>query len=79
MPKKILTIFGATGNQGGSVVRAILSDPSTAAIFHVRAVTRDPSKAASVALAELGAEIVQVRLFLPYAILYCSHGDSWGG
>ncbi|KAJ0425048.1 nmrA family transcriptional regulator [Aspergillus carlsbadensis] len=62
MPKKILTIFGATGNQGGSVAKAILSDPSTAAEFHVRAVTRDPSKAASLALAELGAEIVQADL-----------------
>jgi uncharacterized protein YbjT (DUF2867 family) len=60
MPKKILTVFGATGNQGGSVARAILSDPSTAAEFHVRAVSRDPSKAASIALAQLGAELVQV-------------------
>ncbi|CEL10059.1 hypothetical protein ASPCAL13186 [Aspergillus calidoustus] len=62
MPKKILTVFGATGNQGGSVARAILSDPSTAAEFHVRAVSRDPSKAASIALAQLGAELVQADL-----------------
>jgi uncharacterized protein YbjT (DUF2867 family) len=63
MPKKILTIFGATGNQGGSVAKAILSDPSTAADFHVRAVTRDPSKAASLELAKLGAELVRVLPF----------------
>ncbi|KAL3483188.1 nmrA family transcriptional regulator [Aspergillus germanicus] len=62
MSKKILTIFGATGNQGGSVAKAILSDPSTATEFHVRAVTRDPSKAASLELAKLGAELVKADL-----------------
>ncbi|KAF4633951.1 hypothetical protein G7Y89_g4160 [Cudoniella acicularis] len=56
--KKILVVFGATGNQGGSVVRSILSDPKTAAEYTVRAVTRDPSKPAAQELAALGAEVV---------------------
>lgn len=58
--KKILVVFGATGVQGGSVARAILNDPITSQQFRVRAVTRDSSKIEAVALAELGAEILEV-------------------
>ena len=39
MTKKIITVFGATGAQGGGLVRAILDDP--AGVFNARAVTRD--------------------------------------
>ncbi|KAH7371474.1 NmrA family transcriptional regulator [Cadophora sp. MPI-SDFR-AT-0126] len=56
---QIITIFGATGIQGGSVIRSILSDPSLSKDFRVRGVTRDISKPAAQALAELGAEIVK--------------------
>ncbi|KAM3916760.1 nmrA-like family domain-containing protein 1 [Leptodactylus fuscus] len=52
--KKIITVFGATGSQGGSVVGALLKDCT----FAVRAVTRDPSKPAAVKLKEAGAEVV---------------------
>jgi uncharacterized protein YbjT (DUF2867 family) len=38
--KKIITVFGATGAQGGGLVRAILHDKHSE--FAVRAVTRDP-------------------------------------
>jgi len=61
-PKKILVVFGATGTQGGSVVRSILADPKTAAVYHIRAVTRDPSKPAALKLIELGAEVVSVSV-----------------
>ena len=37
--KKIITVFGATGAQGGGLVRAILNDKNGE--FAVRAVTRD--------------------------------------
>ena len=37
--KKIITVFGATGAQGGGLVRAILNDKNSE--FTVRAVTRD--------------------------------------
>ncbi len=55
--KKIITIFGATGAQGGGLVRAILSDPNSD--FTARAVTRDPESDKAKALAEMGAEVVK--------------------
>lgn len=58
--KKVLVVFGATGKQGGSVVRSVLSDPKSASIFSVRAITRDPSKPSAQALTKLGAECVPV-------------------
>lgn len=58
--KKILVVFGATGNQGGSVIKAILGDHATAEQFHIRAITRDPSKPAATALAEKGVTVLKV-------------------
>ncbi|MBE7180458.1 MAG: NmrA family NAD(P)-binding protein, partial [Terriglobus roseus] len=58
--KKIITVFGATGNQGGSIAKSILSDPKASAEFRIRAVTRDTTKPASKALADKGAELVTV-------------------
>lgn len=60
--KKILVVFGATGGQGGSVIKSILGDPKTAAEYQIRAVTRDPSKPAGLALKEKGCEVVAVSL-----------------
>ncbi|TDD98685.1 NmrA/HSCARG family protein [Flavobacterium cellulosilyticum] len=53
---KIITVFGATGAQGGGLVRAILADSNSE--FKVRAVTRDANSAKAKALAQLGAEVV---------------------
>ncbi|KAF5025446.1 hypothetical protein F66182_2469 [Fusarium sp. NRRL 66182] len=55
---KILTVFGATGNQGGSVVRAILNDPALSKEFKIRGITRDVSKPAAKELASRGVEVV---------------------
>lgn len=57
---KILTVFGATGNQGGSVVRAILNDPALSKEFKIRGITRDVSKPAAKDLASKGVEVVSV-------------------
>lgn len=54
--KKLITVFGATGAQGGSLAHAILNDP--ASDFAVRAVTRDPQSGKANALAARGAEVV---------------------
>jgi uncharacterized protein YbjT (DUF2867 family) len=56
MPKKIITVFGATGAQGGGLVRAICNDPNSE--FTARAVTREPDSDKAKALAKLGAEVV---------------------
>jgi uncharacterized protein YbjT (DUF2867 family) len=54
--KKIIAVTGATGAQGGGLVRAILADPSGG--FGVRALTRDPGSDKAKELARLGAEVV---------------------
>jgi uncharacterized protein YbjT (DUF2867 family) len=56
MSKKIIAVVGATGAQGGGLVRAILEDPNGG--FAVRALTRDPASDKAKALAEQGAEVV---------------------
>mgnify|MGYP004704328511 CR=1 FL=1 len=56
MEKKIITVFGATGAQGGGLARAILADSNSE--FKVRAVTRDANSEKAKALAQLGAEII---------------------
>jgi uncharacterized protein YbjT (DUF2867 family) len=54
--KKTIAVAGATGAQGGGLVRAILADPSGG--FAARALTRDPNGAKAKELAKLGAEVV---------------------
>lgn len=54
--KKIITVFGATGAQGGGLVRAIATDTNSE--FSVRAVTRDINSDKAKVLAALGADVV---------------------
>jgi len=58
--KKLIAVVGATGAQGGGLVRAILADPSGG--FTVRAITRKASSDKAKALAQLGAEVVEADL-----------------
>ncbi|KAF2172915.1 hypothetical protein M409DRAFT_49426 [Zasmidium cellare ATCC 36951] len=60
--KKILTIFGATGKQGGSVIDVVLAHPELAAKYDLRGISRDPSSGKSKALASKGVEVVQGEL-----------------
>jgi len=53
--KKIIAVLGATGAQGGGLVRAILSDASSS--FAARALTRDVNSAKAQELAKLGAQV----------------------
>ncbi|KND88309.1 NmrA-like family domain-containing protein 1 [Tolypocladium ophioglossoides CBS 100239] len=59
---KILTVFGATGNQGSSVIRAVLADPVLSAEFKIRGITRNVSKPAAKALAAQGVEVVKADM-----------------
>lgn len=58
--KKIIAVVGATGAQGGGLVRAILSDPSGE--FSVRALTRDVNSDKAKELAKSGVEIVAANV-----------------
>ncbi|KAE9368418.1 NmrA-domain-containing protein [Stipitochalara longipes BDJ] len=60
--KKILVVFGATGVQGGSVVKAVLGDAKMRENWTVRGVTRDVSKPSAKKLESLGAETVAADL-----------------
>jgi len=57
---KLLTVFGATGIQGGSVIRAVLADPILSKDFKIRAITRDVSKPSAQALTKQGIEVITV-------------------
>ncbi|KAM4067020.1 nmrA-like family protein [Hirsutella rhossiliensis] len=59
---KLLTVFGATGNQGGSVINAVLADAALSRDFKIRAITRDVSKPAAQALAAKGVDVVAADL-----------------
>lgn len=58
--KKIIAVVGATGAQGGGLVRAILEDGNGE--FAVRALTRNPESDKAKALAAAGAEVVKADL-----------------
>ncbi|MDX6512278.1 MAG: hypothetical protein QOE36_1782 [Gaiellaceae bacterium] len=64
--QKVIAVVGATGSQGGGLVRAIQSDPDGE--FRARAITRDPNSEAAQALAATGAEVVQGDLDDPASI-----------
>ncbi|KAI8712191.1 NmrA domain-containing protein [Fusarium sp. LHS14.1] len=61
MSQKLVTVYGATGAQGGSVVRALLRDKSSP--FTIRGITRSPDSEAAKALAAQGVEIIKVNIF----------------
>ena len=54
--RKTIVVAGATGAQGGGLVRAILADPQGG--FAVRAITRNVNSDQAKALVKLGAEVV---------------------
>lgn len=57
---KIIAVTGATGAQGGGLIRAILAHPESG--FSVRALTRDPNSDKAQALAAAGVEVVTADL-----------------
>ena len=58
--KKIIAVMGATGAQGGGLVRAILDDAVGG--FAARAITRDVNSEKAQKLARAGAEVVAVSV-----------------
>jgi uncharacterized protein YbjT (DUF2867 family) len=70
--KKIIAVFGATGAQGGGLVRAILRDPQTG--FTARAITRDVNSEKAKALAKMGAEVVSADIDSPETVKQALEG-----
>ena len=64
--EKIIAVTGATGAQGGGLVRAILED--AAGGFTARAITRDVNSEKARALARAGAEVVAADLDDPESL-----------
>jgi uncharacterized protein YbjT (DUF2867 family) len=64
--KKVIAVVGATGAQGGGLVRAILNDKQGG--FAVRAITRDVQSDKAKGLAALGAEVVAADLDSPESL-----------
>lgn len=56
---KVFVIFGATGQQGGSVVHTILTDEQLSKEYSIRETTRDPNQTSAQALAKKGVEVVK--------------------
>jgi uncharacterized protein YbjT (DUF2867 family) len=64
--KKVIAILGATGQQGGGLARAILSDPKGG--FAARVLTRDVNSIKAKELAKLGAEVVAADVDNPESL-----------
>jgi uncharacterized protein YbjT (DUF2867 family) len=58
--KKVIAVLGATGAQGGGLVRAILNDRSSE--FSVRALVHNPNSEKAKAFEEQGVEVVAVDI-----------------
>jgi uncharacterized protein YbjT (DUF2867 family) len=55
---KLLVVFGATGNQGSSVIKHVLANSSLAREYRIRAVTRDSSSQKAKELSALEVDVV---------------------
>ncbi|UNI20870.1 hypothetical protein JDV02_006919 [Purpureocillium takamizusanense] len=71
---KLITVYGATGVQGGSVVNSLLQNKS--GDFSVRAISRDPESDKAKALASRGVEVVKGDGFSKDQMLEAFKG-SW--
>jgi uncharacterized protein YbjT (DUF2867 family) len=67
--KKLIAVVGATGKQGGAVVRALQADGQ----FTVRALTRNAGKHR-----DLAEEVVEADLNRPETLTGAFEGRTWG-
>ena len=73
--KKVIAVLGATGAQGGGLVRAIMADKSGE--FTARALTRNVNSDKAKALKALGAEVIAVDVD-NYDSLKSAFKDAYG-
>jgi uncharacterized protein YbjT (DUF2867 family) len=69
---RIIAVVGATGSQGGGLVRAIQANPEAG--FTARAITRNVNSDKAKALAELGAEVVAANVDEPESLKQAFEG-----
>lgn len=74
--KRIITIFGSTGNQGGSVVKTFLSDPKLKSDWAVRGVTRNVDSESAKKLSSQGVEMVAADMNDKESLLKAVTGAS---
>lgn len=75
---KLITVFGATGNQGSSVIKHLLADPVLSKEFKIRGITRDTSKPAAQALAQKGVELkIVCRMVLEFSTVFPNDANSF--
>lgn len=60
----LIAVVGATGVQGGSVIKALGESDKP---YRIRGFTRDVTKASAVALKEQGVEVVEISLVIDNA------------
>jgi len=68
MAKQLLVVFGATGNQGGSVANAVFDNTELSQRYSVRAITRSIDNPKAQALKSRGAELVAADLDDPSSL-----------
>ena len=66
---KLLTVFGATGQQGGSLIDYVLKNPELSSMYRVRGITRDRSNPTAVALKARGVEVIEADLDKPATLI----------
>lgn len=75
MSEDLITVFGATGAQGGSLINSILK--SKRSTFALRGITRDVGSNSSMTLASRGVEMRQANCFVKDQVVEALKG-SWG-
>ncbi|KAJ5186112.1 hypothetical protein N7491_006017 [Penicillium cf. griseofulvum] len=74
MSKELLTVFGVTGKQGGSVANYVLGDEELSQQSSVRGVTHSPSISKVQALKSKGALIIEADLDKPSRFVHALNG-----
>ncbi|PWY79191.1 hscarg dehydrogenase [Aspergillus heteromorphus CBS 117.55] len=71
---KLLVVVGATGQQGGSIIDTVLSDPELSREYTIRGTTRDPNSPSAQTLAAKGIEVVPADFNDPFSLQHAFTG-----